>query len=136
MFLILPKGNCKRRMFVKAHNISFVANDCEDLCPRENVNITELQTYCNNLQYNLPYEIHRTIWIVIGVLFILSWLELALEACFKNMPYHKAHEPFKKDDHGPEVESKDNAIKGGLISDDFGPILKKRAKSLSSTFSF
>ena len=101
-----------------------MANDCEDLCPRENVNITELQTYCNNdIQYQLPFEIHRTIWIVIGVLFVLSWLELALEACFKNMPYHKAHEPVPKDtneeeeDHKAEVESKDDNIKGGLISD-------------------
>ena len=121
-----------------------MVNDCEDLCPRENVNITELQTYCNNLQYNLPFEIHRTIWIVIGVLFVLSWLELALEACFKNMPYHKAHEPVPKDtnekeeDHKAEVESKDDTVKGGLISDSifiWVPTSKICAKSLLSTFS-
>ena len=119
-----------------------MANDCEDLCPRENVNITELQTYCNNdIQYQLPFKIHKTIWIVIGVLFVISWLELALEACFKNMPYHKAHEPITKDtneDQGAKVELKEDATKGDLISESIFtlvPSSKKCAKSLSSTFS-
>ena len=110
-----------------------MVNDCEDLCPRDNVNITELQTYCNNLQYQLPYEIHRTIWVVIGVFFVISWLELALEACFGFMPYHKAHEPFEEEDHESEVESKDDALKGGLILEGIfkiGLIVKKSVKSL------
>ena len=70
-------------------NSNFVSQDCTNLCPRESVNQTELRTYCDDIQEHIDINIHIGMWIAIGVLFILSWLELALEACGKFMPYHQ-----------------------------------------------
>merc|ERR1719362_1939356 len=68
------------------------SSNCESLCPRDGLNATEipdLTSYCNNLQYYVPAETHYAMWITIAVLFILSWIEAALEACGTFMPYHK-----------------------------------------------
>ena len=81
--------------------------NCESLCPRENVNETEipdLESYCNNLQYYIPVNTHYGIWITIAVLFYLSWIELALEASGTFMPYHKALEPLPKEEKEEEDE--------------------------------
>ena len=69
------------------------SSNCESLCPREGFNATEipdLESYCNNLQYYIPDNTHYAMWITIAVLFVLSWIEAALEACGTFMPYHKA----------------------------------------------
>ena len=36
-------------------------------------------------------------WKAIGLLFVLSWIELTLEFCGTFMPYHRALEPLQKD---------------------------------------
>ena len=62
------------------------SSNCESLCPREGFNATEipdLESYCNNLQYYIPDNTHYAMWITIAVLFVLSWIEAALEACGK-----------------------------------------------------
>ena len=62
------------------------SSNCESLCPREGFNATEipeLESYCNNLQYYVPDNTHYAMWITIAVLFVLSWIEAALEACGK-----------------------------------------------------
>merc|ERR1719362_2619181 len=69
------------------------SSNCESLCPRDGFNATEipdLTSYCNNLQYYVPDNTHYAMWITIAVLFILSWIEAALEACGTFMPCHKA----------------------------------------------
>ena len=69
------------------------SSNCESLCPRDGFNATEipdLTSYCNNLQYYIPDNTHYAMWITIAVLFILSWIEAALEACGTFMPCHKA----------------------------------------------
>ena len=72
------------------------SSNCESLCPREGFNATEipdLESYCNNLQYYISVNTHYAMWITIAVLFILSWIEAALEACGTFMPCHKILEP-------------------------------------------
>jgi len=69
------------------------SSNCESLCPREGFNATEipdLESYCNNLQYYISVNTHYAMWITIAVLFVLSWIEAALEACGTFMPCHKA----------------------------------------------
>ena len=36
-------------------------------------------------------------WKAIGLLFVLSWIELALEFCGTFMPYHRALKPLQRD---------------------------------------
>jgi hypothetical protein len=42
-------------------------------------------------------NIHKAMWKAIGLLFVLSWIELALEFCGTFMPYHRALKPLHKD---------------------------------------
>jgi len=46
-------------------------------------------------------------WIAIGVLFVLSWIEAAIEACDCGtfMPYHKALQPLPEEEEEEENNS-------------------------------
>ena len=76
------------------NNSSFNASSCENLCPNFDRNQAEIEDYCSNLQYHISPNIHIGMWIAIGVLFCLSWLELALEAWLDWMPFNKFKEPI------------------------------------------
>ena len=70
-----------------------------------NQNQTEIEVYCSGLQYHISPNIHIGMWIAIGVLFCLSWLELALESCCDWMPYHKIFEPILVENNQNEPDS-------------------------------
>ena len=96
------------------NNSSFNASSCENLCPNDDIgtfytnqNQTEIEVYCSNLQYQISPNIHIGIWIAIGVLLALSWLEFALEDCGNWMPYRQLLEPISESDetqNDPEVQ--------------------------------
>ena len=70
-------------------------------------NQTEIENYCSRLQYHISPNIHIGMWIAIGVLLALSWLEFALEDCGNWMPYRQILEPISESDetqNDPEVQ--------------------------------
>jgi len=103
------------------NNSSFNASSCENLCPNDdngsfgsffdtNQNQTEIEVYCNDLQYQISPNIHIGMWIAIGVLLALSWLEFALEACGDWMPYRQFLKPISKSNktqNDPEAQAEE-----------------------------
>ena len=62
----------------------------------EGKNQTKLESYCSIVQEYMDKNIHIGIWIAIGILFLLSLLELVLELCGDFMPYHQIFKPISK----------------------------------------
>ena len=87
------------------NNTSFNDSACENLCPNSDQNQTEIEDYCSGLQYHISPNIHIGMWIAIGVLFCLSWVEFALEACGDWMPYRQLLKPvFDETRNDPELQ--------------------------------
>ena len=61
-------------------------------------NQTKLEIYCNSIMEHIDINIHIAMWIAIGLLLLLSWVELFLECYGKCMPYHHFFEPISKED--------------------------------------
>ena len=61
-------------------------------------NQTKLEVYCNSIMEHIDINIHIAMWIAIGLLLLLSWVELFLECYEKCMPYHHFFAPISKED--------------------------------------
>ena len=61
-------------------------------------NQTKLEVYCNSIMEHIDINIHIAMWIAIGLLLLLSWVELWFETYGKNMPYHHYFAPISKGD--------------------------------------
>ena len=75
----------------------FDPSACSNICP--NISQTEAEKskwmdkigYCHEIWKTYPPEFHIPVWIVIGVLFLLSIIEGILEKYHKWMPYQKLY---------------------------------------------
>ena len=86
-------------------NFSFVPQNCTNLCFKNTTDKAQFEDYCSNIQEYINNDIHIAMWITIAVLFVLSFLEMALEACGKFMPYHKMLEPLPLQDSSNDEEN-------------------------------
>lgn len=82
------------------------------MCPREGVNQTQLEIYCDSIKEHIDINIHIGVWIAIGVLFVLSLLEMALEACGDFMPYHQIFKPIPKEEGKVKTSESNSNVSG------------------------
>ena len=87
---LLAKDSDMNTPYNSTLDIMYNSSLCESLCPREGVNQLEIEAYCNNLQYHIAADTHIAMWTAIGVLFVLSCIEAALEACGSFMPCYRS----------------------------------------------
>merc|ERR1712051_212528 len=83
---------------MNSSNISLSHPDCKDICGKEYDN------FCLERWKHLPQTQHRTIQIILSVLFGLSILEWILESCTDFMPYTQFYKESESDSDPKDAE--------------------------------